>query len=94
VIDHAIDPADARRYVAATDTGIYESRSAGRGWSRVDRRRTGLLAYLGGHRLVLVRGDGMPPFDVEPGGVSSPTVSAAEYIGAPGPRRDPRLPRF
>jgi photosystem II stability/assembly factor-like uncharacterized protein len=58
LIDLAIDPADARHYVTATDTGIYESRTAGRSWSRLDRRRTGLLAYLA-KRFVLVRGDGV-----------------------------------
>lgn len=58
LIDLAIDPADERHFVAATDTGIYESRTTGQSWSRLDRRRTGLLAYLG-ERFVLVRGDGV-----------------------------------
>lgn len=59
VIDLVIDPRDARRYIAAMDTGLYESRDAGRRWSRLDRRRSGLLAYLKSHGLTLVRGDGV-----------------------------------
>jgi len=59
VIDLVVDPAEARHYVVAADTGLYESRDAGRRWSRLDRRRTGLLAYLESDGLTLVRGDGV-----------------------------------
>lgn len=59
VIDLVVDPSDVRHYVASTDTGLYESRNAGRRWSQLDRRRTGLLAYLRREGLTLVRGDGV-----------------------------------
>ena len=59
VIDLVVDPGDARHRVTATDTGIYESLNAGGRWSRLDRRRTGLLAYLKPGGLTLVRGDGV-----------------------------------
>ena len=59
VIDLVIDPGDVRHCVAATDTGLYESRDGGRRWSRLERRRSGLLAYLKSHGLTLVRGDGV-----------------------------------
>ena len=59
VIDLVIDPGNPRHYVAATDSGLYESLDAGAGWSRLDRRRTGLLAYLKPGGLTLVRGDGV-----------------------------------
>ena len=59
VIDLVVDPGDVRHYVAATDTGLYESRDAGRRWTRFDARRTGLLAYLPSTGLTLVRGDGV-----------------------------------
>ena len=59
VIDLVIDPRDVRHYVAATDSGLYESRDAGRRWTRLDRRRVGLLAYLRSGALTLVRGDGV-----------------------------------
>lgn len=59
VIDLVINPGDAHQYVAATDTGLYESLDAGRRWSRLDRRRSGLLAYPESGDLTLVRGDGV-----------------------------------
>ena len=59
VIDLAVNPVSARHYVTATDTGIYESLNAGGRWSHLDRRRTGLLAYLESDGLTLVRGDGV-----------------------------------
>lgn len=59
LIDLAVNPDDERHYVGATDTGLYESRDAGRRWSRLDPRRTGLLAYLPRGGLTLVRGDGV-----------------------------------
>ena len=59
VIDPVVNPDNARHYVTATDSGIYESLNAGGRWSRLDRRRTGLLAYLEAGGLTLVRGDGV-----------------------------------
>ncbi|MEO8687743.1 MAG: F510_1955 family glycosylhydrolase [Solirubrobacteraceae bacterium] len=59
VIDLVVDPGNARHYVVATDSGIYDSVTAGTRWSRLDSRRTGLLAYLESGGLTLVRGDGV-----------------------------------
>lgn len=80
LIDLAIDPSDEDHYVAAADTGIYESRNGGTRWSRVDRRRTGLLAYFDAERLVLVRGDGVVEQRVSSGGWKP----VGKVVGPPG----------
>jgi hypothetical protein len=80
LIDLAINPGDPRQYFAAADTGLYESRDAGRRWSRVDGRRAGLLAYVGPDRLILVRGDGI----VERRTQSDRWEAVGNVAGAPG----------
>lgn len=80
LIDLAVDPSDEGHYVAASDTGIYESRDGGRRWSRVDRRRTGLLAFLDAERLVLIRGDGVVEQRLSGGGWKP----VGKVVGPPG----------
>lgn len=56
-IDLAVDPRDDRRVFAATDRGFFLSTNAGRRWRRLDRTRTGLMAFRG-TTLVMVDGQG------------------------------------
>lgn len=80
VIDLVVDPRDDRHFVAATDTGLYESTDAGRRWSQLEARRTGLLAYLPSGGLTLVRGDGVVERRTGEGGWSQ----LATLQGRPG----------
>lgn len=55
LIDLAADPASARRIVATTEEGLFESRDGGDSWTRVSDA-VGLLAWPG--RLYLIAGGG------------------------------------
>lgn len=55
LIDLAADPASARRIVATTEEGLFESREGGDSWTRVSDA-VGLLAWPG--RLYLIAGGG------------------------------------
>jgi hypothetical protein len=56
--DLAIRPRESASLIAATDTGLFVSRDGARNWRRLDRKRTGLLAYTPRGALVLVAADG------------------------------------
>ena len=58
VIDLAVDPTDARRLVASTPEGLYESRDAGARWTRV-AEAAGLLAWPDRRGLYLVTRGGL-----------------------------------
>jgi photosystem II stability/assembly factor-like uncharacterized protein len=55
--DVAIDPSDREHLAAATEDGVYESRDAGRTWSRRDDRLA-LLAWAARDRLFLLDASG------------------------------------
>ncbi len=60
LIDLAVDPADDRHLLAATEEGVYRSRDRGADWRRVPSGRSGLLAWqrTGGRRLLSFAFDG------------------------------------
>lgn len=54
-LDLAVDARRPNRVFATTDRGFFFSRDSARRWKRVDRRRTGLIAFVRGH-LVMIDG--------------------------------------
>ena len=58
MFDLAIDPTDPDHVVAATETGLFDSTSAGEDWKPLARELAGLLAWPAGERLYLVDGNG------------------------------------
>ena len=54
----AIDPANSRRVIIATEVGLYLSADEARSWRRVSRDRTGLVSWPSPRRIHLLGADG------------------------------------
>jgi hypothetical protein len=57
LLDVAVDPGDARRLIASTETALYSSRDGGQTWSAL-ANRVGLLGWSRGGQVALVGLDG------------------------------------
>ncbi|MGI8730334.1 MAG: F510_1955 family glycosylhydrolase [Solirubrobacteraceae bacterium] len=71
LVDLAIDPRDADRVTATTESGLVQSRDAGRSWRKLSDQ-VALLAWPAGDRLVMLDGAGRVSVSADGGRTTQP----------------------
>jgi hypothetical protein len=86
LIDLAVDPRDADRVIATTQSGLVQSRDAGRSWRQLSDR-VALLAWPARDRLVMLDGAGRVSVSADGGRSSKPGGSvqgqAVSFMASP-----------